>query len=366
KQNLEHLGLLAGGIAHDFNNLLVGVLGNADLALNKSSADSPLRPALRAIASSAQRMAEHTRELLDYAGHTATKLSLVQLDHVLDEAMNLTRPILPPAVALDLERRSTRPVWVLGDAGQLTRMLVNLIRSAADAFEEKSGSVSVSIDRSGECAEVSIRDTGSGMEEPALARMFDPFYSSKRAGRGLGLASIPGIVKRHEGSISVESAPRSGTRVVIRIPSREPASSKTPSYSPERRWTGRALVVDDEAPVRSVASRMLTALGFDVIEAEDGATAVELVRRDLERCVFVLLDATMPGLNGAQTLEKLRAIRPQLPVLLCSGYSRADFTQLLEGQPHTAFLTKPFRLEQLATALESVLPSGGRGSADSI
>ena len=356
KQNLERLGLLAGGIAHDFNNLLVGVLGNAELLLATQSEDALSRPLLEALARSAQRMADHTRELLDYAGHTALGQDLVQLDALVDETLGLLRPLLEPVVQLHVEQRASA-AWVRGNAGQLTRMLINLIKNAAEALKGEHGSVWIDVSRAAEQVVVSIRDSGGGMDEGARARMFDPFFSTKLAGHGLGLASVPGIVERHGGSLRVHSEHGLGTCVTISIPAHAPAPRAAVPSSRAQRWSGRALVVDDEATVRSVSCALLERLGFAVTEAEDGESALRILQQDPSGWRLVLLDANMPGLDGAQTLARLRVFAPKLPVLLCSGYSAAEFAPLLAQKPHVAFLTKPFRSAQLASSIEALIAS---------
>jgi two-component system cell cycle sensor histidine kinase/response regulator CckA len=357
KQNLERLGLLAGGIAHDFNNLLVGVLGNAELVLATLGHDVAQRPLLEALAKSAQRMSDHTRELLDYAGHTALAQDLVQLDVLVDEAQALARRLLEPTVELHVAQRA-RPAWVRGNAGQLTRMLINLIKHAAENLEDGYGSVWVDVSRGSEQVVVSIRDSGRGMDAGTEARMFDPFFSTKLTGHGLGLASVPGIVERHGGSLAVESERGRGTRVTISIPEHAPAPrAAAPSGRPQR-WSGRALVVDDEATVRAVSRALLERLGFEVSEAADGESALRIVQDEQRAFRLILLDANMPGLDGAQTLARLRVFAPELPVLLCSGYSAAEFAPLLEQKPHIAFLTKPFRAAQLASSIEALMASG--------
>ncbi len=358
KKNLERLGMLTGGIAHDFNNLLVGVLGNADILLGMVEPDSPLARPLRAIAANAQNMADHTRELLDYAGRGSTKLVPLALDQVLERAVEVARSLSSCESRLTLSVASAANARVRGDAGQLTRMLINLIKNAAEAVEGPEGSVQVRLERMGDELEVRITDNGHGMDDATRASMFDPFFSTKTEGRGLGLSAAPMIVDRHGGRLHVESVPQVGTTVSVLLPvddtplgtTQAPLSARSTALR-----SGRVLVVDDEPEVRKVACTMLSQLGYDVREADGGEAALRLIETDSRAFTFVLLDATMPGTDGRQTLERVRGICPTLPVLLCSGYSATDFAALVAGQQHTSFLTKPFRVDQLEHAIASLL-----------
>ena len=279
----------------------------------------------------------------------------MRLDVVLAEAAERCRRLLRPTVKLHVPARGAEELWIHGDTGQLSRMFVDLIKNAAEALDDAHGSVWLTLARAGELAEVTIRDSGRGLDEATRAHMFEPFFSNELKGHGLGLASVPTIVERHAGTIAVDSDSRRGTSVTIRIPLQKPARPNAPPARELPLFKGRALVVDDEAQVRTVARAMLSRFGFDVVEAEHGMAALALLREEPVGFELVLLDANMPGLNGAETLAQLRAMQPQLPVLLCSGSSLADFSHLLEQQPRTGFLSKPFRIQQLASAISALL-----------
>jgi CheY-like chemotaxis protein len=354
KERLESLGLVAGGIAHDFNNLLVGILGNAELLLGSVPADSPLLPPLRAILTSAERAAEHTRELLDYAGRSLGQPGPVELGALVAEVAQLSAPLCTGDVTLTWERPDA-PLWAEADKGQLTRMLVNLVKNGLEAMSGRSGAVSLSLDTAAGQARLIVRDRGLGMDTATRARIFDPFFSTKQAGHGLGLASVHSIVQRHRGRIEVDSAPGQGATFTVHLPLGAPPdpAALTRIATPEPPHHGRILVVDDDATVRETGTMLLEELGFDVAQASDGRSALAA----LAAAPFdaVLLDATMPGMSADETLRTLRARFPALPVLLCSGYSRNDFAGLLEHDAHIDFLAKPYRSSELVRMLARLM-----------
>jgi CheY-like chemotaxis protein len=354
KERLESLGLVAGGIAHDFNNLLVGILGNAELLVGSVPADSPLLPALRAILTSAERAAEHTRELLDYAGRSLGQPGPVELGALVAEVAQLSAPLCTGDVTLSWQR-PTAPLWAEADKGQLTRMLINLVKNALEAMSGRHGVVELRLDAQGDAARLVVRDGGTGMDAATRARIFDPFFSTKQAGHGLGLASVHSIVQRHRGSIEVDSAPGQGATFTVRLPQTAPPdpAASTRIATPEPPHHGRILVVDDDATVRETGTMLLEELGFSVAQAIDGRSALSA----LAAAPFdaVLLDATMPGMTAGETLRTLRARFPELPVLLCSGYSRNDFADVLERDARIEFLAKPYRSSELVRMLARLM-----------
>jgi CheY-like chemotaxis protein len=354
KERLESLGLVAGGIAHDFNNLLVGILGNAELLLGSVPADSPLLPPLRAILTSAERAAEHTRELLDYAGRNLGQPGAVELGALLVEVAQLSAPLCTGNVTLSWQRPEAA-IWAEADKGQLTRMLINLVKNGLEAMSGQHGVVTLALDVCGREARLVVSDRGDGMDAATRARIFDPFFSTKQAGHGLGLASVHSIVQRHRGSIEVDSAPGEGAIFTVRLPLVAPPDPEalTRIATPEPPHHGRVLVVDDDAIVRETGATLLEELGFSVAQAIDGRSALAA----LAAAPFdaVLLDATMPGMTVGETLRTLRARFPELPVLLCSGYSRNDFAAVLERDEHIDFLAKPYRSSELVRMLARLM-----------
>jgi nitrogen-specific signal transduction histidine kinase len=373
-RKLESLGILAGGIAHDFNNLLVGILGNAELALMELPVDSPAREKLGDIQISSQHAAELTNQLLVYAGRGELLIEVSNLDDLVGETVRLVRSSLSRDVEIEYEA-SGDPSWINADASQIRQLVVNLLLNAAESLGSRRGTVQVRTGvmwasrayladcfahpelPEGEYAFVEIQDDGCGMDRDELSRIFDPFFSTKSKGRGLGLASTLGIVRGHGGTISVDSEPGRGTTFRVALPH---TSSPQAAVADAREETkivagGTILVVDDDKTVLSVATRMLSHAGFDVIEVSSGEDAVRTLRERADRISAVLLDVTMPHMSGETTFEELRKIRPGLPVLFFSGHSEEDGASLTRGRQRTAFLRKPFFLAALTQKLDELL-----------
>lgn len=372
-QKLESLGVLAGGIAHDFNNLLVGIMGNADLLLADLPADAPVRPFAQDILLTAHRAADLCRQLLAYSGRGQLSFGPVDLEALVHEMSQILDVSISKRAALEL-RPAPSPVVVDGDATQLRQVLLNLIMNSAEAMSSQRGHITVhvgwrAIDRSfldaclmgetvepGTYAVLEVSDDGSGMDAETRERLFDPFFSTKFAGRGLGLAAVLGIVRSHHGALHLQSEPGVGTTIEILFP-RSRAAALAPDPVPGAapfRGEGTALVIDDEPSVRSMARRMLERLGYSVREAQGGHEGLELVRAQPLAFSLVVLDMTMPKLGGAEILPELRRMAPELPVLLTSGYSEAGAAQSVASAPRTRFLEKPFSFERFTNALQQL------------
>jgi PAS domain S-box-containing protein len=372
-QKLESLGLLAGGIAHDFNNLLVGMLGNASLALLELEPDSPARQSVEEIGNAAQRAADLTRQLLAYAGKGRFIIESVDVSMIVNEMAALLRTAVSRNASVQLDLPVSLPSIEV-DSTQFRQVVMNLITNASDALADQPGLISLrtgkqSISQAyldacvagtdatpGEFVFVEVRDTGMGMDATTQLRIFDPFFSTKFTGRGLGLAATLGIMRGHRGAIHVYSELGSGTSIKLHFPAS--ASVATPSVAPrESDWigSGRVLVVDDDAAVRMVTHGLLQRRGFEVIEADGGDVALELYAVDPSAFALVLLDLTMPGLSGDETFRAIRSIRPDARVVLMSGYNEQDVTQLFVGRGLAAFLQKPFRAEELYNTIAAAL-----------
>ncbi len=376
-QKAESLAVLAGGIAHDFNNLLVGILGNAGLALAELPQGSPARETIREIEVAGQRAAELARQMLAYAGRGKVSTGDVDLDGLVEEMTQLLRTSVGPGVRLVLDLAGGLPP-VLGDATQLRQVVMNLVINASDAIGGGEGVVRVStlcvagsrelfaraVVVPEEIAEryvvLEVADTGSGMDEATLSRIFDPFFTTKFAGRGLGLAAVLGIVRGHRGGIAVESQPGAGTRFRVMLPVHEGGSASGQERAAATSWRGSGLVIvaDDEQSVRAVTARALRALGFDVMEAGDGAAAVELFREHRERVALVLLDMTMPRMDGAQAFRAIREADPAARVVMMSGYSEQDAADRLATEGLAGFLQKPYELATLQATVRRALEGG--------
>jgi signal transduction histidine kinase/CheY-like chemotaxis protein len=374
-QKLESLGVLAGGIAHDFNNLLVSVLGNAGLALAELSPASPVRSRLTDIEIAAQRAAELTRQMLAYAGQGRFVVQRVNLSDLVVELVSLLRTVVARTADIDVRLTNNLPD-VEADASQLRQVVMNLVTNAADALGGVPGRIEITTGRmsatreylshncsgqdveAGEFVFAEIADTGCGMDEKTLARIFDPFFTTKATGRGLGLAAVLGIVGSHCGAIAVESSPGVGTRFRLLLPALGVArSDKTvpgvtlkPPVS-----SGTILIVDDDAGVRTVATLTLERAGFRVVAACDGEDGVALFRERGSEFDVVLLDMTMPRLSGVETCHLLKKMRPELPIVLTSGYTEPDAGSRFIAGEVAGFLQKPFTPATLVRTIQDAV-----------
>ena len=374
-KRLESLGILAGGIAHDFNNLLVGILANAELALEDLDPESPVRLRAEEIRHASDRAAELTQQLLAYAGKADLSPETFDLGLLVGELAQLLRASLPKTAELRVELGEETP-WVHADATQVRQVVMNLITNAGDALEGQPGLITVrtsvtqvdqrDLDRcclaegadAGEYACVEVGDTGRGIEAEQLCKIFDPFFTTKFQGRGLGLAAVAGIVRGHRGAIRVESEPGSGARFRVFLPrvAMEAADARGEVSVPSE-WHGQGtvLVVDDDGIVRTAAMLAVERLGFNVLSASGGAEAVELFRKSHREISCVLLDVTMPAMDGEETFWALREIRQDVPVVFMSGHSSRDIDSRLLGKSRVGRLRKPFHRAELERRLRGVL-----------
>ncbi|GAB4242674.1 MAG: hypothetical protein Kow00109_18390 [Acidobacteriota bacterium] len=381
-QRLESLGVLAGGIAHDFNNLLMAILGNTDLARADLPAASPLRGYLSGIETAARRAAELCRQLLAYSGKGRFVNEAIDLRELVKELSEVMEVVVAKKARLVLEFASDVPP-VEGDPSQLRQVVLNLLTNAAEAIPGNQGLVTVHIYRQhcdeeylrstliddplpeGDYVVLEVSDTGVGMSPEVQQRIFEPFFTTKFSGRGLGMAAVLGIVRSHRGGIKIYSEPGKGTAVKILLP-----ASEKPALAPSRRielaggfrGSGTVLLVDDEERVRSVARRMLERFGFDVLTAANGKEALAVFRAHRENVKLVLLDLTMPEMDGQETLRRLHEIDAAVPVVISSGYNAQNVTRRFVGREVAAFIQKPYRLSELEAVLKRVFGSPPEGS----
>ncbi|MBX3251929.1 MAG: response regulator [Myxococcales bacterium] len=376
-QKLESLGLLAGGIAHDFNNLLCVILGLATLAARALPEGSPARPHLEEIEGMTRRAADLANQMLAYAGRGRFHLEEVALGAVVDELGPRLRRGLSPRGGLTIEAAEDLPL-VRGDVTQLRQLITNLVTNASEALGDEAGAIVLRLScvehdpaqrpawfppdaalRAGPCVLLEIVDDGCGMDEETLGKIFDPFFTTKFTGRGLGLAAVFGIVRGHGGVIAVESAVGRGTAVRVMLPAAEPAEGAPTRPSDPDLSTdlggGTILLVDDEDMVRKVVEPLLEALGFAVVTAASGPEAIEVFRARAGDIVCVILDYTMPGMDGAETLPALRAIRGDVPVLIASGYAEVTVSERFTEAGPSGFIHKPFSLDELRKKVREVL-----------
>jgi PAS domain S-box-containing protein len=368
-QRLDSLGVLAGGIAHDFNNLLAGVLGNAELMLERARTTTD-RELANAIITAAQRAAALTRQMLAYAGQRDLgRREPVDVGQLVRELRALLDATLSKKARLDLfvEEASL----VTGDPVTLSQVVMNLLTNASDALGEQPGQVTVRVKRVGAVDSrwdqaqgaivgpgrwvlVEVEDTGAGMDETTRGRVFEPFFSTKVRGHGLGLAACLGIVRAHGGAVLVESELGHGSRFSILLPESDgeaPATRGAVSH-PVSTSPCRVLVVDDEPIVRSQLRRSLELRGYTVVEAADGRAALALLAAGPGVADVVILDMTMPDLDGAEVLHRLRAAGSRVPVVISSGYLDVAVERRLPRGEFQGFLAKPYGATELVNAIE--------------
>jgi PAS domain S-box-containing protein len=372
RQKLETVGTLANGIAHDFNNILGGVLAQADLALTEL--DSGLLPTeeLEAIRDAAMRGAEIVRELLIYAGTESPALVLLDVSQVVEEMLGLLKVSVSKHARIETDLAKDLPT-VRANPAQISQLLMNLVTNASDAIGDRNGMIRVITRRvtagSGaperrplterDCLQLEVLDTGCGMRPETQARVFEPFFSTKSMGRGIGLAVVDGIVRSLGGAIQLESEPEKGTAIRISLPAAETDSKaidRAGSDSVEEPRQSRVttvLVVEDEAPLRQVVSKMLGKTGVFVIEAADGGTALDAIRTQQNRIDVVVLDITIPGASSREIFEEAMRLRPEVRVIVTSAYSEEVAAMSLRG-PVQHFLRKPYRLADLAKLIQTV------------
>jgi PAS domain S-box-containing protein len=360
-QKLESLGVLAGGIAHDFNNLLVGILGNAQLAQRPRTSASR-DDCLRDIVQAAQRAADLCRQMLAYAGRGRLALEGVDVSKLSAEIFELVRASLSKRARLVCECPPGLPL-IEGDPTQLRQVVMNLVTNASDALGDGDGVITLRAGMAGDEVYVEVQDTGSGMDAETRHRMFDPFFTTKPRGSGLGLSAVLGIVRRHRGEIHVDSELGRGTTVRVTLPAATGCAEASPEPpTPPSTTVGRTvLVVDDEPLVRNVARTVLEDAGHRVLVAADGVEALAVYDRDPEAIDAVVLDVTMPNLDGRQTLAQLHARDPGLPVVLASGFDPSAGERARWGaEAATQFVAKPYQIDALLAALERALASRPR------
>jgi two-component system, cell cycle sensor histidine kinase and response regulator CckA len=380
-QKLDSLGVLAGGFAHDFNNLLGGILGYSALAERCLPPQSPARPHVQQVQLAARQAADLTRQILAYSGRGTFRVDRVDLSSVVAQIAQLLRVSIPKKVSLVLEL-TPKLTPILADVAQVQQVVMNLLTNASEAIGDSCGRITMrSFERQvaegelidsasndtvapGRYVTLRVMDDGCGMDAATLRTVFDPFFTTKFTGRGLGLASALGIMRGHRGAIVVQSQPGCGTTFEVLFPcGQEPVSegADVPAPSSPKLHTlrsmgpGTVLVADDEPFMRAMVKVVLEEAGFHVVEAMDGSEAVRKFREASDTITAILLDVTMPQMDGPETLVAVRKINPDVPVLLVSGYSEQDVVSRLQRHPPAAFLQKPFGPDDLLCKLRDLL-----------
>jgi PAS domain S-box-containing protein len=375
RQKLESLGVLAGGIAHDFNNLLTTIVANAALAQESLLPGSDTVENLDAIRRAAEHAALLCRELLAYAGRDHFIVQPLNVGAMLGDLSTLLRTAIGTGCTTYYHIDDRIPL-VEADAAQLRQVFMNLIVNASDAIGPKAGRIDVTVRASaleraqldtfqsgdslpaGEYVEIGVSDSGCGMSVETMAHVFEPFFSTKFTGRGLGLAAVNGIVRGHRGGLRISSTVGVGTTFTVILPAfLGPAlSALVGPTRPRVLGLGRTiLLVDDNPVVRDAARRILERSGFAVITADDGVHALAVLADPMHQLAMLISDITMPRMGGLDVLKQLRNSGSLLPVLLISGYSEVESQAQLADDAHTAFVQKPFGIDALMTAVGLLL-----------
>ena len=370
---LKSLGLLAGGIAHDFNNLLTAIIGNLELAMMDVHRHSPVQAELKEAAAAAQRAADLTRQMLAYSGRGRFVISDVDVSGLVGEMADLLDASISKKASLHLNLAPELP-FVAADAPQMQQVVMNLVTNASEALMDRPGLITITTSlrecdaevlaqsrvahvlASGPYVVIEVRDTGCGMDESVQDRLFDPFFTTKFTGRGLGMSAVLGVVRGHKGGILVSSQPGRGTAISVLFPAQNDKPAPAPkSLEPpvaieqaaEPMVSGTVLVVDDEASIRSLVEQVLTRMGLRVLTAADGEEGVTCFQKHAHEIAFVILDLTMPRLDGVKTLGEMRRHRPHVKAVLASGYDVESTNPHFLQEGFAAFLRKPFQLEAL-------------------
>jgi PAS domain S-box-containing protein len=353
-QRLESLGRLSGGVAHDFNNLLGVILNYAGFLTKRIEPGDPLAADVAEIRRAAERAAELTRQLLLFGRREVTRPTAFYLRTVVDDLAPMLRRTLGTDVEL-VVRTSSEPTLVFADRGQIEQVLMNLVLNARDAISGH-GTVTVGVERLPGAVELSVSDDGGGMSPEVLDQAFEPFFTTKSrdGGSGLGLASVHGIVSQAGGEVTITTSPGVGTRINVRLP---PPARHLAAES--ARTADKVLVVDDEAAVRAVTARMLRESGYVVVEAGSGVEALDRIGSDAADTTIVITDVVMPSMSGPELAGALRTSRPDIKVLLMSGYAHGELG--LDDPRRSTLLAKPFDEEQLIAAVLRTLRSAASG-----
>lgn len=364
-QKLESLGVLAGGVAHDFNNILAVIMGHASMVeLKRHSDPLEVQKHCQTIVGASKRAADLCRQLLAYSGQGQIVIQSINLSELVQSSVTIIEMSISNGIQLQLNLLDDLP-RIEADSSQIQQIIMNLITNADEAMDDQSGIISINTGilyatneylkqcllpediESGNYVFLEVSDTGCGMDSEALGRIFDPFYTTKFTGRGLGLSALLGIVRSQKGAIKVDSNPGHGSSFRILFPAvdhmQEPTSDGVTKRDQPNDRQLSILLVDDEDAVREMTTMMLHDLGYkDVLIAENGQEAINIYRGEKDRISLVLLDFTMPQMDGEETYQQLRSINPDVKVIITSGYSQQSIEDRFSHNGLCGFLQKPY------------------------
>jgi PAS domain S-box-containing protein len=366
-QKMESLGVLAGGIAHDFNNILTVILGHCYMAKSDYIPETEYKEVFLKIEAAGNRAADLCRQMLTYAGKTPLVQTRVNLRPLIDEVVKILQAAIKKHVSITLDLGCNVPE-IKGDTGQIQQIIMNLIINAAEAIGDKNGTIRVVLSITvfeatqtgidtfgtailpGRYASIEVTDTGCGMDTETQVRIFEPFYTTKFTGRGLGMSAISGIIKSHEGILQLTSTPGVGTTFKIFFPvpkTSGDAETSSTTISLTEKTGGTILLVEDEETLRVMGKTMLDAMGFSAMTASNGSEALEIYRERGSEINVILLDLIMPVMGGIQAYHELRKISPAIPIIICSGYGVESVEDVIGNDPHAGFVHKPYKPDEL-------------------
>ena len=378
-QKMESIGTLAGGIAHDFNNILYPLLGFAEMLKEDIPADSPLQNSLDEILKATFRARDLVKQILAFSRQGEQEVKPLSLQPIIKEALKLLRSSIPSTIDI---RQDIDPECgvVLADPTQIHQIIMNLATNAYQAMEHTGGRLHVELEQVhleqgrtalpglpwGDYARLSIADTGTGIDKDTLDKIFDPYFTTKETGKGtgLGLSVVQGIVVRNHGDIQVLSEPGQGTRVLIYLPvvGNQAAAEPGEQGRPIRGGSERILLIDDEPSILKMEQQMLERLGYTVTVRTGSLEALETFRSDPEAFDLVVTDMTMPNMTGIQLAAELKMLRPELPIVLCTGFNNLVNDEKCRANGIQGFVMKPVIMKELASTIREVLDNGRPGA----
>ncbi|MBC8392573.1 MAG: response regulator, partial [Deltaproteobacteria bacterium] len=377
-QKMEAIGTLAGGIAHDFNNILGIIMGNAELAIDDVPEWNPARECLEEIRDASLRAKDVVRQILSFSRHSLMGRKHLRAGVIIKESLKLLRSSIPSTIDIR-QNLSARSDTVLAEPTHINQILMNLCTNAYQAMSDKGGTLTVSLTNSeiparhpaggqnlqsqthlapGKYLVLNIKDTGHGIDPEIRERIFNPYFTTKKVGEGtgMGLAVVDGIVQKYDGGVEIDSTPGKGTSVTVYLPnSDQEPEEEVQAVESLPRGTERILFVDDEAGLVRAYSQALKSLGYDVVPCTNPDKALEIFKKEPENFDLVITDMTMPEMTGDKLAKALNTIRPNIPIIICSGFSNLISEDEAKALGIAAFSAKPLVKKELAKVVRRVL-----------